>query len=191
MMYLYEQVKNGCDKDHGVCFVSPSAISGNGRKDKFVKGDDASRSIATRLSTRKNNNIGLLPYNPRRNLVLAVLDMDTTTCYYLDSGRPVNISQQTVNTQLKHIIETALVSYSAQIGTNKSVKMNCINVACPRQPGITECRYYVLKLMKEVIQGRVEVLKNNTIGCGKSSYTDADIDEVREDWALFVTIFVM
>ncbi|KAL4554109.1 hypothetical protein LXL04_039766 [Taraxacum kok-saghyz] len=29
------------------------------------------------------------------------------------------------------------------------------------------------------------------IGCGKSSYTDADIDEVREDWASFVTIFVM
>ncbi|KAL4561446.1 hypothetical protein LXL04_033612 [Taraxacum kok-saghyz] len=126
-----------------------------------------------------------------RHWVLAVLDMDTTTCYYLDSGRPVNISQQTVNTQLKHIIETALVSYSAQIGTNKRVKMKWINVACPRQPGITECGYYVLKFMKEVIHGGVEVLKNNTIGCGKISYTDADIDEVREDWACFVTIFVM
>ncbi|KAL4565150.1 hypothetical protein LXL04_029235 [Taraxacum kok-saghyz] len=39
--------------------------------------------------------------------------------------------------------------------------------------------------------GGVEVLKNNAIGCRKSSYTDADIDEVREDWAYFVTIFVM
>ncbi|KAL4568640.1 hypothetical protein LXL04_024255 [Taraxacum kok-saghyz] len=69
----------------------------------------------------------------------------------------------------------------------------CIGVAfqCPRQPGITECGYYVLKFMKEVIQGGVEVLKNKAIGCGKSSYTDADIDAVREDWASFVTIFVM
>ncbi|KAL4565148.1 hypothetical protein LXL04_029233 [Taraxacum kok-saghyz] len=49
----------------------------------------------------------------------------------------------------------------------------------------------VLVQIKEVIQGGVEVLKNNAIGCRKSSYTDADIDEVREDWASFVTIFVM
>ncbi|KAL4561493.1 hypothetical protein LXL04_033659 [Taraxacum kok-saghyz] len=184
----------------------------------------------------------------------------------------------------------AMVLYSAQIGTNKRVKMNWINVACPRQPGITECGYYVLKFMKEVIQGGVEMLKNNAspirspsgnpkplfhhpqsrhqlillnrsgspstitpshksgpplsntnrtqkkhiatprrrstnrdllpcrlyaadqshqpvgisfhfdsrvsgivsiIGCEKISYTDVDIDEVREDLASFVTIFVI
>ncbi|MFS8017881.1 hypothetical protein Hanom_Chr15g01385641 [Helianthus anomalus] len=31
-MFLYEQIKNGPKLDHGICFVSPSAISPSERK---------------------------------------------------------------------------------------------------------------------------------------------------------------
>ncbi|KAI3754512.1 hypothetical protein L1987_54296 [Smallanthus sonchifolius] len=62
-MYLFEQIKNGSKKDHGICFVSPTASSPQ-RKTKSKNIDDSSRSIAERLSKRKDNDIILIPYNP-------------------------------------------------------------------------------------------------------------------------------
>ncbi|CAI9304395.1 unnamed protein product [Lactuca saligna] len=185
MMYLFEQIKNGPKSDHGICFVSPTAISPRARKDKLKNIADASKSVADRLSTRKDNDLILLPYNPGRHWVLAVLDMKTATCYYLDSLRPNN-----VNSQLKNIIEAAMVLYATQSGSNKKVKLNWINVACPRQPGGTECGFYMLKFMKEIVEEGVEVLVNKNVGGGKDMYTDADIDELREEWAYFVTNFI-
>ncbi|MFS7943149.1 hypothetical protein Hanom_Chr06g00496911 [Helianthus anomalus] len=64
MMFLYEQIKNGPKLDHGICFVSPDAISPRERKSKRKHNDDASRVVADRLSTRKDNDILILPYNP-------------------------------------------------------------------------------------------------------------------------------
>ena len=61
--YLYEQIKNGGKKDFGVCFVSPSAISKDGRLEEFIKSDEASKAVANRLSKRKGNHIILMPYN--------------------------------------------------------------------------------------------------------------------------------
>ncbi|KAE8661113.1 hypothetical protein F3Y22_tig00116939pilonHSYRG00277 [Hibiscus syriacus] len=64
MMYLFEEIKNEPKRDHGICFVSPSAISPSGRKAKFKNSDEAIRSVADRLSLRKDNDIVLVPYNP-------------------------------------------------------------------------------------------------------------------------------
>ena len=62
--FLYEKVKNGTAFDHGVCFVSTSAISGDGRTQRFVKSDDAARAISDRLFKRNNNNLLIMAYNP-------------------------------------------------------------------------------------------------------------------------------
>ncbi|KAI3516150.1 hypothetical protein L1887_15061 [Cichorium endivia] len=187
MMNIYEEIKNGTKRDRGICFVSPTAISPAGRqaKDKSKNTEEASRSIANRLSTRKDNDIILLPFNPGKHWVLAVLDMKTTTCYYIDSLRPSN-----VNPHLRQIIDAAMVLYAAQSGSNKRVKLNWVNATCPRQPGNTECGYYTLKFMKEIVEEGVEVLIDNNVGSGKVHYTDADIDEIREEWASFVTNFI-
>ncbi|KAE8704658.1 hypothetical protein F3Y22_tig00110450pilonHSYRG01184 [Hibiscus syriacus] len=64
MMYLFKEIKNGPKRDHGICFVSPSAISPSGRKAKFKNSDESIRSVADRLSLRKDNDIVLVPYNP-------------------------------------------------------------------------------------------------------------------------------
>ncbi|KAI3774530.1 hypothetical protein L1987_49088 [Smallanthus sonchifolius] len=62
-MYLFEQIKNGSKRDHGICFVSPTASSPQ-CKTKSKNIDDSSRRIAERLSKRKDNDIILIPYNP-------------------------------------------------------------------------------------------------------------------------------
>ncbi|CAH1440585.1 unnamed protein product [Lactuca virosa] len=151
MMYLYEEIKNGGKTDHGICFVSPSAISKDGRTNNFKKSDEASEVIACRLSTRKDNNIILMSYNPG-----------------------------------------ALSLHTRQSGSKKKVKASWINVMCPFQPGYTECGYYVLKFMKEVVDEGLEVLNNNFLSqfWGKNEYTYVELDRVREEWATYVINFL-
>ncbi|KAL4585430.1 hypothetical protein LXL04_010051 [Taraxacum kok-saghyz] len=60
--------------------------------------------------------------------------------------------------------------------------------ACPVQPGIMECGYYVLKFMKAIVDEGLEVLTNNF--WAKVTYTDAELDIVREEWCSYVTNFV-
>ncbi|KAL4566981.1 hypothetical protein LXL04_022551 [Taraxacum kok-saghyz] len=164
------------------CVVSPSAISKDGRMDAFMKGDDASGAIACRLSTRKDNHIILMPYNHGDHWVLAVLDMQIGSCYYFDSAGHGNVDRD-----LKRIIEVALSICARKSGSNQT-SLKWINVECPVQLGITECRYYVLKFMKAIVDEGLEVLTNNF--WENVTYTDAELDMVREEWCSYVTNFV-
>ncbi|KAI3714112.1 hypothetical protein L1987_72702 [Smallanthus sonchifolius] len=49
-IHLFEQIKNGSKKEHGICFVSSTASSPRERKTKSKNIDDSSRSIAERLA---------------------------------------------------------------------------------------------------------------------------------------------
>nr|KAJ0191502.1 hypothetical protein LSAT_V11C800450430 [Lactuca sativa] len=182
MMVLFNKLKYGSpERDHGICFVNPAVISPSTRKGKSKNIDDASRGLADRLSKRKGNDIIFMPYNPGRHWVLGVLDMKSDTCYYLDS-----LSSGNFNMQLKQIVDSAMVFYTTKSGSNKRVKLNWVNVTCPVQPGSTECGYYTLRFMKEIVEEGIEVL----IGDGKAEYTTVDIDEIREEWSMFVTGFI-
>ncbi|KAK9056802.1 hypothetical protein SSX86_024165 [Deinandra increscens subsp. villosa] len=184
-MYLYEQIKNGSNKDHGICFVTPTATMNHDKKGKARNVDDSSRLVADRLGSRKNNDIVLVPYNPGRHWVLGVLDMKKKKCYYLDSIRPTS-----VNLQFKHIVDAAIGLYNANIGSKKASKFNWVNSACPLQPGTIECGYYVLKFMKEVVRQGLVVLEQNKIGGDSNAYTDADFDEIREEWLTYACNFI-
>ncbi|KAK9071564.1 hypothetical protein SSX86_007992 [Deinandra increscens subsp. villosa] len=184
-MYLYEQIKNGSKGDHGICFMTPTATMQHERKAKARNVDDSSRLVAERLSKRNGKHIILLPYNPGRHWVLGVLDMEKNTCYYLDSIGPMS-----VDVQFKHIVDAAIGLYNVQSGSKKMIKLKWVNSKCPIQPGSTECGYYVLKFMKEIVQQGVQVLENDNIGGDTNEYTDADFDEIREEWATYVSNFI-
>jgi hypothetical protein len=62
--HLFEQIKNGPNIDHGICFTSPTALVTSDPKLKGKNIDDSSRYIAARLSSRQGNDIVLMPYNP-------------------------------------------------------------------------------------------------------------------------------
>nr|KAJ0206422.1 hypothetical protein LSAT_V11C500259240 [Lactuca sativa] len=84
----------------------------------------------------------------------------------------------------------SMVLYTTQSGSNKRVKLNWVNVTCPVQSGSTECGYYMLRFMKEIVEEGIEVLVKDNIGDGKVEYTAADIDEIHEEWSEFVTGFI-
>lgn len=62
--YLYEQIRNGAQVDHGICFMLPSAIMSSEHKVKAKNIEDASRYICQRLCTRDQRDLVLVPYNP-------------------------------------------------------------------------------------------------------------------------------
>ncbi|XP_021975637.1 uncharacterized protein LOC110870827 isoform X2 [Helianthus annuus] len=108
--------------------------------------------------------------------VLAVLNLKTTTCYYLDSLRP-----RSVDELLRQIIDTAMAVYASESGANIRVKLVWINA----RPGGTECGYYVMKFMKEIAYEGVEILDNDNVGKGVEEYSAADMDGIREDWSTY------
>ncbi|XP_076919851.1 uncharacterized protein LOC143580804 [Bidens hawaiensis] len=179
MMNLYEKVKNGPIQDHGICFVTASATMMDERKTKSKHIDESSKLLAHRLTKRNNNDIII------ETLVLAILDMKTTNCYYLDSLRPID-----VHPDLKQIIDAAMVLYAVQTGSNMRVKVNWVNFRCPTQPGSTECGYYVLNFMKEIVHEGLQILIDNNVWKGKYEYTDADFDAAREKWSAYTTKFI-
>ncbi|CAH1412196.1 unnamed protein product [Lactuca virosa] len=173
MMVLFNKIKYGPpENDHGTCFVNPTVISPSMRKGKSKNIDDASRGVVDHLSTRKGNDIILLPYNLGRHWVLGVLDMKLDTCYHLDS-----LTSGNFNMQLKKIVDSAMVVYATQSGSNKRVKLNRVNVTCPVQTRSSECGYYMLRFMKEIVEEGIEVL----VGGSKVEYTDDDIDVICQE----------
>ncbi|KAJ0605849.1 hypothetical protein HanRHA438_Chr02g0091951 [Helianthus annuus] len=56
--------------------------------------------------------------------------------------------------------------------------------------GGTECGYYVLKFMKEVVEEEIEILANDNVGEGKVVYTDEDIDGIHEGCSSYGATFV-
>ncbi|KAJ0779712.1 putative Ulp1 protease family catalytic domain, papain-like cysteine peptidase superfamily [Helianthus annuus] len=168
--------------------MNPSAISrADQRKPKHI--EDASKAGADRLYKRKGNDTILLPYKSTipglifllnkysNHWVLAVLiNLKTTTCYYLDSLRP-----RSVDEQLRQIIDTAMTVYASESGVNIRVKLVWINA----RPRGTECGYYVMKLMKEIAYEGVEILDNDNVGKGVEEYSAVDMDDIREDWSTY------
>ncbi|KAM0049484.1 putative papain-like cysteine peptidase superfamily [Helianthus debilis subsp. tardiflorus] len=75
--------------------------------------------------------------------------------------------------------------YALESGANIRVKLVWINARCPRQPGGTECGYYVMKFMKEIAYEGVEILDNDNVGKGVEEYSAADMDGIREDWSTY------
>ncbi|XP_076902254.1 uncharacterized protein LOC143556936 [Bidens hawaiensis] len=184
-MYLYERIKNGPIQDHGICFVTSTATMTDERETKSKHIDESSKLLAKRLCNRNKNDIIIVPYNPGKHWVLAVLDMKTTTCYYLDSLRPID-----VNPELKQIVDSSMVLYAVKTGSDMRVKVNWVNSKCPTQPGCTECGYYILNFMKEIVHEGLQILVNNNVGGGKTEYADADFDDVREEWSSYASQFI-
>ncbi|KAJ0428103.1 putative Ulp1 protease family catalytic domain, papain-like cysteine peptidase superfamily [Helianthus annuus] len=77
--------------------------------------------------------------------------MKTYTCYYLDS-----IRNGTINPMSRQIIDAAMALYAIQ-------SVNWVKAKCPYQTGGTECGYYVLKFMKEVVEEGIEILANDNV----------------------------
>ncbi|XP_021977926.1 uncharacterized protein LOC110873302 [Helianthus annuus] len=76
-------------------------------------------------------------------MVLAVLNLKTTTCYYLDSLRPSSI-----NEQLRKIIDMVMVVFAARSGTSMRVKLNSVNARFMRERELAkELKFWIMTML--------------------------------------------
>ncbi|PWA52141.1 hypothetical protein CTI12_AA427570 [Artemisia annua] len=104
-------------------------------------------------------------------------------------GRECDISLEASKAHTKYQgYEETDSSYYA--GSWRSQMIEAQVFKCPRQPGCTECGYFVLKFMKEIVKHGVRALENDNIGDDSNEFTDADFDDIREEWAIYVSNFI-
>ena len=58
------------------------------------------------------------------------------------------------------------------------------NASAPKQIGNTECEYYVLSYMRDIVGVGIDKLQM------KKSYTPDNLERVREEWVLYVQTFI-
>ncbi|KAL5577290.1 hypothetical protein UlMin_018989 [Ulmus minor] len=131
------------------------------------KSDKRATMLSARLKDANEDQIFLVPYNAEcfdeylrliigiKHWMLVAIDPYNNKAYYMDS-----------------------MSKKVPLNLKECVKL-------PRQPGGTECGYYVMRFMKDVIQNHILITSE------KDSYNKDDIDVMRNEWALHLGSLIM
>ncbi|RVW69548.1 hypothetical protein CK203_059354 [Vitis vinifera] len=114
--------------------------------------------------------------------VLVALEMKKMIAYYLDpmACQPCD--------DLKDIVNMAMRINPPEKQKTSKREPTWVKVVCPRQPGSVECGYYVMRYMKEIIANPNQLTSKF---CGKKSYSEMEINEVRSDWVMLVTQLII
>ncbi|XP_052295441.1 uncharacterized protein LOC102631357 isoform X2 [Citrus sinensis] len=164
-------------------FIHTGLVSSAHDKDAFATRVKRAQFIAERLNKANKGQMIFMPYNHGFHWVLIVIDMTTKQAFYLDSTN----NDLGDDSDLKDIVTNGISMHVAVTG-KKRVKPQITKVLSPNQPGSTECGYYVLRFMKDIIADPSLLLHDFK---GKCEYTQSELDEVRLEYASFVSKLIV
>ncbi|XP_052294480.1 uncharacterized protein LOC127901372 isoform X1 [Citrus sinensis] len=164
-------------------FIHTGLVSLAHDKDAFATRVKRAQFIAERLNKANKGQMIFMPYNPGFHWVLIVIYMTTKQAFYLDSTN----NDLGDDSDLKDIVTNGISMHVAVTG-KKRVKPQITKVLSPNQPGSTECGYYVLRFMKDIIADPSLLLHDFK---GKCEYTQSELDEVRLEYASFVSELIV
>ncbi|KAI5317958.1 hypothetical protein L3X38_037665 [Prunus dulcis] len=178
MRYLHYVLKqaNMCSM---VGFIDPATVSANSGTIA-----DRSQPVAARLQKTDGEHIFMMPYNPGRHWVLLIVRAKRETVYFLD---PLP-GHRVVDEEAKNIVNSAIKIYNSHIGRAgcKAVIWKTLS-GTPKQPSNVECGY-VMRFMRDIIMDPSLAFENKYAkGNQEASYPQEAIDEVRNEWAEFVS----
>ncbi|KAA0055630.1 transposase [Cucumis melo var. makuwa] len=145
--------------------------------------DLRSRNLANQLEAVNLEQKVLIPYNTSFHWMLHVIDLPENCVYVLDSLR------SKVNEDIHGIIHVGLKTWQAKHDLQRYRSTpKWRSVKCPRQLDSVGCGYYVQKYIHEIVHNSSTSITNlfNT----KNAYRQEEIDEIRTEWAAFVSRFV-
>ncbi|XP_031114544.1 uncharacterized protein LOC116018718 [Ipomoea triloba] len=88
---------------------------------------------------------------------------------------------------IKDIVETSLKATSIIGGKKASRQVKWITCSCAIQRGGTECGYYVMKFILEIISlGTCKGMNKLLERQGRLPYNQKEIDEVRDIWCQYL-----
>ncbi|KAA0059068.1 transposase [Cucumis melo var. makuwa] len=167
-----------CDCAKNFFVIDQSKISSH-IKDRDLR----SRNLANQLEAVNLEQKVLIPYNTGFHWMLHVIDLCENCVYVLDSLR------SKVNEDIHGIINVGLKTWQAKHDLQRYRSTpKWRPVKCPRQLDSVGCGYYVQKYIHEIVHNSSTSITNlfNT----KNAYRQEEIDEIRTEWAAFVSRFV-
>ncbi|XP_074302494.1 uncharacterized protein LOC141634089 [Silene latifolia] len=162
----------------GVGFLCPTIMSQMG-KDKIVN-DEVMNYVECSLLKMRGVRIIFAPFCQGDHWFLAVICPLIHEAYFCD---PKATSKRDVS--FKHLIQIAFRSFRAQAGSTlkSGLSMKWSNIDCHQQTRSTECGYYVMRYMLDIVRHYQNIKDHKKWFGSKASYTIEEINEVRDLWA--------
>ncbi|KAF4397761.1 hypothetical protein G4B88_025253 [Cannabis sativa] len=177
LSYLYTWLVNN-NRQHLWMFVNPNQVA-----ILTTKHDDrVSFLVEIFFSLVNQQQFMVVPWNHGKHWVCAILVPQAYHVYYLDPLNAPITNRPIILKTIKEAYDTYLMRRSMEIPKNLSIK----ELVCPHQPSNIECGYYVMRMIKELVQSpnRRDYIKKELID--KKPYPKAMIDEMREEWATYM-----
>ncbi|KAL4025551.1 hypothetical protein IC575_013953 [Cucumis melo] len=141
-----------------------------------ISKEDRAQILNARLLGTDHRQILMFPYNSGNHWCLIAIDFSRGTAYSMDPLR------NRINNDASDVVWMAF-----DISNKKKPVWRIIK--CPKQGGIVECGYYVMRFMRDIILSSnrtiIEVMEGST-----STYSQDDLDVVRTEWAEFVNKYI-
>ncbi|XP_057802767.1 uncharacterized protein LOC131018047 [Salvia miltiorrhiza] len=138
------------------------------------------RELSKRLIDTKSNQIFLAPCNVKYHWILTVIDPNKGEIAILDS-----LYKGIHDKIWKEVVELALRLFNMEKRKKGKKKPDWTILKVPKQPDLTQCGFYVMKYMREIVInshpwtiGSLQSLFN-----AHEKYSNEEIDVVRAEWA--------
>ncbi|KAL5569746.1 hypothetical protein UlMin_026321 [Ulmus minor] len=172
MSYLYLELKK---KNWGQMygFIDPNRFSYNVGKPQ-ARAD----TLANRMKDAIEDQIFLAPYNANSHWLLVAIDPFNNSAYFMDS-----MGRKAPN-DVKDAVKLGLRLWN----TERKVHSGTFKFQAPQQPGGVECGYYVMHFMKDIVEKHI--LSTSEKAFDTKTYSQEEIDELRNEWAVYVGSFL-
>ncbi|KAL0556641.1 hypothetical protein IC582_005155 [Cucumis melo] len=141
-----------------------------------ISKEDRAQILNVRLLGTDHRQILMFPYNSGNHWCLIAIDFSRDTAYWMDPLR------NRINNDASDVVRMAF-------GISNKKKPVWRIIKCPKQGGIVECGYYVMRFMRDIILSSnrtiIEVMEGST-----STYSQDELDVVRTEWAEFVNQYI-
>ncbi|KAL5554598.1 hypothetical protein UlMin_041999 [Ulmus minor] len=172
MSYLYLELKK---KNWGQMygFIDPNRFSYNVGKPQ-ARAD----TLANRMKDAIEDQIFLAPYNANSHWLLVAIDPFNNSAYFMDS-----MGRKAPN-DVKDAVKLGLRLWN----TERKVHSGTFKFQAPQQLGGVECGYYVMHFMKDIVEKHI--LSTSEKAFDTKTYSQEEIDELRNEWAVYVGSFL-
>lgn len=180
ILEFFSKYVNTLCKDNMFAFMSPSRLTIPHIRD-YQRQNEAAEYLSEFLVANKDKRFILSPYHQDNHWVLLLFCLCETTIYVFD---PLKTERKI---RLITPARTAFKLYASQGGArNNKKEFLWHHVECPQQEGGTECGYFVMKYMHDIVMLCQKNPNNNwKVGLASKSYTKKEINEIRELWEIF------
>ncbi|KAK7293030.1 hypothetical protein RJT34_15891 [Clitoria ternatea] len=180
MRFLYDHYLHGKELEAKFSFMSPHMLSEHNE-------DHTHQYVANVLNKFVGQNkLIMTPYKAGNHWVLVAINVLDEMIYYLDSVHDNHKGRS----QMTNMFNGAISIYRAlrRIRIPKAkVKLKWSRVVCPRQENDVDSGYYVMRFMKEIVHmGQTMIPEKYFQEYQCATYTEEQLDEVREDWSSYV-----